>query len=245
MTTPSLTAVSNALSQMRTKLDELIKNGKDIGSYKDGPLLRNSIQNDAKSLAEISKKVKDDIFKLKQSGLPQVDQYENQFISLKEEMQKHLPPIVEKLRSALNEDTPSPQEDSLHSPLVDQQQIDSESEQIDVLEGQVRDILQTMREVHQIFTQTLEELNKQRNIILSIESNTEEAKKEMKNGNFELEKAKEHQKGSTGCLCWLLLFFIIIVGGIALYIWIEHSNKPTNQSISIPKSIKLPLKKIK
>ena len=210
---------------MRTKLDDLIKTGKDIGTFKDGPLMRESIQRDAKTLSEVSKRVKDELYELKKDENYEVNEYEKEFNSLREQMQAQLPPIIAKLKQSAEEDNKvAPVQGS--NQVLDQELIDRESEQIEVLEIEVRNILATMREVNQIFTQTLEELQKQQHMIATIDGHTEEAVNDMRHGNESLDKAKQHQKSSTKTLCWLLLFFMIIVAGIGLYIWSTSGSKP-------------------
>jgi len=215
MSAPSISSVSNLLLQMRTKLDDLIKTGKDIGTFKDGPLMRESIQRDAKTLSEVSKRVKDQLYELKKDENYEVNEYEKEFNSLREQMQSQLPRIMAKLKQ-------SAEEDNGLVNVLDQKLIDQESEQIEVLEIELRNILATMRE---IYTQTFEELRKEQCMIDIIDGHTEKEMNYMHQGNH-LDKAKQKPKSSTKTLCWLLLIFVIIVAVIGLYIWSTSGSKP-------------------
>ncbi|OHS98197.1 hypothetical protein TRFO_09076 [Tritrichomonas foetus] len=110
-------------------------------------------------------------------------------------------------------------------PLLDQQMIDGETDMISLIENDVTNILSQMRELNSIFNQTFEELQKQRHKIVSIDSITNNSKKEMKKGNQELEKAGNHQKSSRKTLIVIFSIIFAIVLAIIAFLAIHFSKK--------------------
>jgi t-SNARE complex subunit (syntaxin) len=96
--------------------------------------------------------------------------------------------------------------------------LDSDSDLLDVLEQQVNEILAAMPEVHQLFGKTLQELQKQRHILVQIEGETSKAVEEMEVGNEDLRKAQGRQRSSTKCICCIVVIAIIVITAVVLII---------------------------
>ena len=232
MAIPSLDA---SLDKMRQTLDSLLEDGEKIGSMSDGAVLRDRIQSNAKELVQLSASVKKQIMTLKEDDDPSISQYENDFMELSKQMKEKLPSILNRLKQNKTETSSTSQVTPVVSqPLLEQQTVDNETQQIEDLEVSVREILSTMTELNRIFNQTLEELQKQRNTLLTLDNTISNAHDDVKGGNEQLEKATEHQKGSTRCLCWLLLVVGIIVAGIAIFLFIHFSGKSKNTPTPTP-----------
>jgi methyl-accepting chemotaxis protein len=229
---PSLAEVSSNLEQISSLLNHVVNLSTKIGGFGDGPHLREQIQADVRQLTTLSQTVKNAMTELRQTGGPTFDSYQSRFEDLRARMQSELRPVIEKLRSST---TPSASGGGgggsvASEPLLSQQLVDSETDLIDVLEQQVNQILTTMREVNQLFTHVMTELQKQRHMITAIDAETTEAVSEMSTGNRELEKAGEHQKSSTKCICWIVIIVLLVVTAVGLIIaWqlVWKGGKPT------------------
>jgi t-SNARE complex subunit (syntaxin) len=106
-------------------------------------------------------------------------------------------------------------------PLLDQDQLDGVSETLNVLEQQVNQIIQQMRQIHDIFHQTLTEIQAQRHFVTTIDGETSKAVDAMERGNEQLDQAAEKQKTSTRCLCVIVTIVILVVIGVVLVILYE------------------------
>lgn len=230
----SVTQVGRYVVQIREKLQELKQQGSSIGTFKDTPTFRDSINQNVKDILQLSGASKRLIATLRQQEAPGLDDYEKEYEELNAELKRELPPIVQKLKQN-TEDAGgmggNPQA-AMSQNLLDQEVVDGQAEQLEELESQVREILSTMKEVNEIFTKTLEELQKQRNMIVGLDNTVQESQDRMVSGNEALEKGKSHQKASTKCLLWILLFFGIIVAGIIIFIIVKYTGKKPSPSPS-------------
>ena len=219
----SLSNLSSSLNEMKSKFNTICTKKRDIGTFQDGPVLRQEINQNVHELVDITNRVKKLIATLKENG-ENIDSYEHDFEELGKQMNDELPKIVQVLKQK-EEASPQYGTSAIQQPLMAQEEVDGTTEQIENLEVQVREILSTMRQLNEIFTQTLEELQKQRNVILSIDNQVSNAHDNMATGNEKLQEASEHQKGSSKCLCWLAIIFAVICVGIGIFCWIFIPNK--------------------
>lgn len=235
--------LSRDITHLRNKLNDLSKASEDIGTIKDGALLRSTIQSDIKEIVALSQSIKSQLLTLSETNNDEAQSYEPEFLNIQNEMQNLLPKIVQKLKASASDSQEQITVPSTSVALLDQAQVDEETEQLEILEAQVGEILSTMRELNNLFHATLDKLNEQRNIILSIDDSISNAKDDMNNGNEQLDKGKNHQKGSTKCLCWLFLFFFIVVAGVCLFLFFKFgpgigkstpSPTPTPQPVPTP-----------
>jgi hypothetical protein len=229
----SPTQVSSDIERMTGLMDHIMSLSKQIGGFNDGPQLREQIQVDVKNIMNASKVVKDSLSQLQ--GSPGTGECEARFEQLRARMQQDLPNVISKLRQ--NTEAP-PSSGGLQGsranytePILDQMQLDGETEQLETLAQQVNQILRVMREVHEIFGQTLEELQKQRHLLGHIEGATSEAVSNMESGNEQLEQAHESQKKSTKCICAVAIIVVVVAVGVAMLIlyqvvWKDSGSRP-------------------
>jgi hypothetical protein len=205
---------------MASLLSHVTNLSKRLNSFDDGPHLREQIQFDVKALSTSSQNVKRSLLQLKDQNEPGVDALLERFESLRGRMQEELPPIIQKLRGTQNSSTPigGSGGPNYTEPILSQTQLDGDSDLLDVLEQQVNEILAAMREVHLLFGKTLQELQKQRHILVQIEGETSKAVEEMEVGNEELRKAQGRQRSSTKCICWIVVIAILVVAAVVLII---------------------------
>ena len=224
----SIIEVSNDMTRMENTIDHVKNLSESIGGWQDTAQLREDIQNDVRTIADLSKTIKNNIEYLRAQNAPGLDEQEQRFDSIREKMQVKLREVMEKLRS---NDLPSHDQDSYpdsnSQPLLDQGLLDQQSDQLDELESEINEILQTMKEVKALFCKTLEEIQKQQHILTKVDKTITQAKQETVNGNQQLEKAQQHQKGSTKVLCFILIIFLIIAVGVSIFlaIWIPKHRK--------------------
>jgi hypothetical protein len=212
--------IASDIEQMTSLMTHIINLSKQIGGFNDGPQLREEIQSDVRTLTNTIRSTKDALTALKSQNAPGVDEHQARLDALRARMQAELPGVVNKLRQ--NTDTPSsqsPARAAYTQPLMSQQLLDSETDQLELLEQQVNEILRVMREVNQLFTTTMEELQKQRHILATIEGATSDAVEKMETGNEELKQAHSSQKKSTKCICAIAVIVIVVAIGVALIIF--------------------------
>ena len=191
----------------------------DIGGFKDGIQLRQQIQSNVKQLMETSKSVKQNIQILRENDDPEIDAVQSTFDTLSNRMREQLPRVINSLKAETPGGDPSrDQAISSQSLLMDQQMINSDSDQLAMLENEVNTILTIMREVNALFEKTMAELQSQRHIIIGVDKMTTKAAEDMTMGTLELEKATEHQKKSRKCLCWILLLVLVVVAVVIIII---------------------------
>ena len=222
-------SLDSSLNRMEQTLNSLIEDGKSIGGFSDGPILRENIQSKSKQLVQLSNAVKQQIITLKEQNDPNVGKYEEDFDRLAQKMKQELPQILDSLKRSQSTEQPTVTQPISTTPLLDQQVVEEQRDLIEDLEVAVREILATMTQLHSIFTQTLEELQKQRNVILSVDNAVSNAHDDMNKGNENLQTAQKHQKGSTKCLLWLLLIFAVIAAGIGvgIYFGVKGNDDPS------------------
>ena len=218
-------ALDSSLNRMEQILNTLVEDGSAVGGFNDGPLLRERIQSNSKQLVQLSSTVKREILSLKEQNDPNVNQYEEKFARLAQRMKQELPQVLDSLKKNQITETHSSSQAISTTPLLQQDVVDGTTEQIEELEVAVREILSTMTQLHSIFTQTLDELQKQRNVILSVDTAVSNAHDDMHKGNDQLDTATKHQKGSTKCLIWIFIIVALVVLGIALGIYFGTSKK--------------------
>jgi hypothetical protein len=223
----SIAETSSELERMASLLTHAVKLASQLNSFNDGPHLREQISSDVRSLSTASQNVKQSLTQLKNDGTPGVDPLIARFEALRTRMQDQLPPIAQKVRGSPL-DSSGGAGGGYTEPLLTQAQVDGDTDLLDNLELQIRGILAMMREVSQLFGQTLQELQKQRHLLQAIEGETARAVEEMEEGNEALQTAQEHQKSSTKCICWIVIIVTLVVVAVALIIvWrVVWSKKP-------------------
>jgi predicted nucleic acid-binding Zn ribbon protein len=229
----TIAQVANDIAKMTSTLNHILSLSKQIGGFNDGPHLREQLQVDVKSILDSSRTVKRDLLQLKDNDESEADEYLAKFEALRGRIQQELPPVVNKLKSS-SADTAfgSASSPNYTEGLLDQTQLDGATDLIDILEQQVNAILMTMREVREIFGSTLEELQKQKHMVQSIETTTAEAAEDMHKGNEILEEAQDRQKGATKCILWILIILVLVAVAIVLIIlsqtiWKKKKNPDT------------------
>ncbi|KAH0793486.1 syntaxin-12-like isoform X3 [Histomonas meleagridis] len=217
--------LANDIQTMQHQLDEICQNSLSIGDWSDTPELRESLQNDVKSLMELSQQVKSTIISLREKGDPEVDSYQQQFDQLRADMQDKLPGVLQALRRCYDSIHPQQQQPVLNQPLLDQEQLDGETEYLEIMEQEVNQILSTMRDLQQIFQQTLEEIQKQRHLLVSVDSIVTSSKQNMQSGNVQLEEAHKHQKGSSRAMCIIIVIIVVIAIGVVVFCSLYFTRK--------------------
>jgi methyl-accepting chemotaxis protein len=215
---PSLIEVSSDLEQISSLLSHVVHIAERIGGFGDGPHLREQIQTDVRRLSALSQKVKNAMAQLSSNPGPTFESYQSRFEDLRIRMQKELTPVIERLRNSHTPTGESNGRPDTQVPLLSQVMIDQNTDLIDTLEQQVAGILQAMREVNSLFSQTMTELQRQSNRILQIEAETTQAVSEMSRGNDELDKADSHQHKSRRCICCIFILVILVVTAVGLII---------------------------
>ncbi|OHT11881.1 hypothetical protein TRFO_18451 [Tritrichomonas foetus] len=175
---------------------------------------------------DTSKNVKNDIQVLRNNDDPAIDSIQSSFDALSGKMREHLPKVINQLKAS----TPQGGEadrgrDVFHQSLLDQQMVDADSDQLALLESEVNQILTTMKEVNALFEKTMQELQSQRHLIISVDKMTSKAAEDMSMGTLELEKAGDHQKKSRKCLCWIFLIILVIVVCVVIFVAVLLSKK--------------------
>lgn len=216
----SSASVASDLERMTSLLNHIMALSIKIGGFSDGPHLREEIQADIRNLTSLCQSTKTALSALKDAGSPSVDDHLARFNELRGRIQQDLPTVVQKLRgsSDLGPSGQAAASAGREAPVLDQRLLDGETDLIDILEQQVNEILITMREVNQLFGETFEQLQAHRHILTAIETHTSEALSEMERGNETLEEAKEKQKASTKCLCWIFVILALVVAAVVLII---------------------------
>lgn len=218
--------VRNGISDMRGMLTRVMDLSQSIGGFGDGPALRDQIQSTVRSLMDKSREVKGQIAQMRDSDDPEEGSVQAEFQELSQQMQQQLPGLIQRLKeSSKGSESNAPREVYNQPLLVDEQLLDSQSEELAYLEQAVQGILAQMREVNQLFTQTHEEIQRQRHMLNSIDTYTQNALSEMSTGNEQLSQAQKHQKGSTRCLCWIFIILGVVAGGIILFLIIYLGKK--------------------
>jgi len=223
----TIAEVSNDLTRMENTIDHVKELSQSVGGFGDTPQLREDIQSDVKTISDLSKTIKSNIEYLRQQNVPGLEEQERRFDKIREQMQVKLREVIEKLR---NNDLPSHDQYSYEStsqPLLDQGLLDQQSDQLDELESEINEILQTMKEVKALFCQTLEEIQKQQHILFKVDKTIQRAHDDAVDGNQQLDTAQQHQKGSTKVLCCLLIFFLVVAVGVSLFLalWFTKHKK--------------------
>jgi hypothetical protein len=205
-------AITSDLEEMASLLTHVVSLSGRVGSFSDGPHLREQIQADVKRLGILSQQLKGAMARM--SGNPELGAYQARFEELRERVRRDLEPVVQKLRGSA---TPGGGAgDAAAGPVLDQGLIDADTDQIDVLEQQVGAIVTAMREVSGLFTQVMEELQAQRHKITVIEGETSAAVSQMESGNEALKTASKHQKSSRKCLCCIFVIVLLVVAAVAV-----------------------------
>jgi K+/H+ antiporter YhaU regulatory subunit KhtT len=239
---PSLSEVSRDIEEIASLLSHVVTLSDRIGSFSDGPHLREQIQNDVRRLTTLTQKVKTAMTELRENQGLLFESYQSRFEDLRSRMERDLKPVIEKLRknqigSHTNDSGNQPE---THIPLLSQTKLDQDSDLIDVLEQQVSAILQTMRRVNELFGETMMELQQQRHKLLAVEGETTRAMTEMTIGNEQIEKAATHQKSTTKCICWIVIIVIVVLTGVGLIIawkvfW-SKDDTPTPSPSTLPEN---------
>ena len=203
---------------MSRLMDDIMNLSKQVGGFGDGPHLREQIQDDVKAIMATSQKVRDGFASMGKDS-PGMSKAKANFEAMKARMQNELPQVIGKLRQSQEVSLPPPSAAPIYTePLLSQEQLDSETEFLRTMETAAAQILSMMRETERLFTQTLEEIQKQRHKLIGIEKYTANSLSDMEQGNEQLDKAAGHQKSTSKCLCWIAIICAVILTGIILII---------------------------
>jgi hypothetical protein len=235
----SVSLASTEIERMASLLSHVVSLSKQLGTPSDGPDLRDQVQSDVRRLSTCSQTVKQRLTQLKQQNESGVDAVLEQFESLRAQMQADLPPVIAKLRNSRSPGLRTPNADSYTDLLLGQAELDRTSDELDRLEQQVHEILTSMRQVSQLFGQTLDELKRQRRLLVSIERETARAADDLGTGAEELSTAQERQGLGTKCICWIIIIVGLVVVAVALIIvwqvkWSKDSSPTASPQTSPP-----------
>lgn len=237
--------IQNNLQQMEDLRARIVNLSKDIGTFHDGIHLREQIQDSVQELKKLSRSVREEIEEMKKNEgeSSELSQIHAKFEALSSKIKEALTDVIASLRSTsaspqagqLIESTPNQSDYStsknkrplelITTPLLDQSMLDQETDEIYLLENSVNEILSSMRETNAIFTKTMQELQSQRNMIISTDTYTTKAAQNMKSGNEQLDKASSHQSGSRKALCVIFIIILVVAVGIGLYFLIQYLRK--------------------
>lgn len=210
--------ISHDIGAMERLLSAIVESADKLGGFDDGPDVRESLQRDVRTLMDLSQTVKRALFAQRERGDTAADSHEARFNALRERMQAQLPQVLRRLQeSSQGCDAPPPRGDIVSQPLLDQEQLDGETEYLQVLEQEINSILTAMQELNRIFKQTLDELQKQRHILVGVDSMVSSSTGNMQDGNKDLDKAADHQRGTTKCLFIIILIVAIAAVGIVVF----------------------------
>ena len=169
-------------------------------------------------MSKLSKSAKEEISRMKEQRDPNYDIYQDKYNELASRMKIELPKVINKIKQDKEEAQYVP---SINTDLLSEKVMEKINEEIEDLETSVSEILATMQELNKMFTQTLKKLQEQKTTILQIGQTIPKAQDDMKDGNVQLDKAQDHQKGSTRNLCWILIVIFIVAIGVEVMIKIK------------------------
>ena len=215
-----MSGIETDFQQIEAKLRDLSQGKDQIGTFSDGPHVRERINQDVRDIMKLSKSIKDSIATLQEQNESEASKYAAKFESLRMKMEPEINAVIQKLKNAQQQDMQAGNDGSVGAPLLSQSMIDDTSDQISILESEVASILKTMKEVKQLFDQAYEEINRQSHIIAHVDTLVEESHTNMVGGNAQLSTAKEHQKGQTKTLCWILLIVLVVIAAIVLIVFL-------------------------
>ena len=212
-----LTKLDAEINEMAESLNHIRELSDQIGGFNDGPHLHEQIQNEVRSIMQASKKAKDSLLAIP-TGTPGLDASMSRFEQIRSRMQTEIPGVIGKLRQYQNTPSQPAPVPNYTEPLLNQSELDDQSEELQALEAAAAQILSQMREVQQLFAQTLDEIQKQRHKLVSIETVTAKSAQDMASGNEQLDKAQQHMKGKTKCLIWIIVAVGVIIVGLVLFL---------------------------
>jgi hypothetical protein len=211
--TLSFSLASTELEKMAGLLDHVVGLSRQLGSAGDGPALRDQIQYDVRGLATSGQNAKRSLAQLHEQSDAGAGALLERFEALRARMQRELPPIVDRLRGAGPRAPPA-----YTDPLLAQRQLDADGDRLDALEGEVHAVLASMREAAQLFGQTLQEIKRQRRLLVAIDGETARAAEDAAAGAAEVRAADARQRSRTKCICWILLIVALVAAVVALVI---------------------------
>jgi chromosome segregation ATPase len=220
----SVSKIREDLGSLQSMFTEITTLSSRIGTSADTAALRSDLQGLVSRLSSLAQTTKGNIETLIRSENPDVGSLQQSFSEISAQMKERLPGVIQALRGPTSSSS-SRSSDIPRQQLMDQQLLDRQSEDLDVLEQQVQEILRTMREVNALFTQTLQKIQEQRHLLVGMDQSTSESIASMTAGNESLEKAAGNQKRTTKCMCWIFLIVGVILGGIILFLVLYLGKK--------------------
>jgi hypothetical protein len=216
----SVADVSGDIDRMTNLLSHIISLSDKVGGFGDSPQLRQQIRGDVQELAATGQQVKNTLVTLKGQGIYGIDGYIERYDALRARIQRELPVVIQRLRAALPTPSGRPAaEPDMRQPLMmDQGLLDGETDEIDVLEQNVSEVVVGMREVNDLFTSAHREIQSQRHLVVKVDSATSESVSEMAVGNERLESAARRQKASSKCRCCIATILLVVVLAVVLII---------------------------
>jgi hypothetical protein len=206
-------SVDSDLLQMHQIVSLIESRTHQIGTAADTPFFRDSIRSKIEVLNSLSRSLKSSLLILQDSHDQNVSTYERRFNALNSRMTTVLHRFVPQIHD--QQSRPPVRYTEPSDLLLGRDSLNEETDRIDMLENEVRQVLTTMREVNQLFRSTMEEIRRQRNLLTKIDVQLEGGKEKMLDGAKESKVANEHMRKSSKCICNYCLVVVAIVAIVA------------------------------
>jgi flagellar basal body-associated protein FliL len=200
--------VGSGIDKMVKLLSHVLSLSDKIGGSGDSRQLREQIFGDVQALHTAGQQVKSIFLALSNQRASVLTSSIERYDALRARIQHELPKVIQRLRATLSASTA---ESALRVPLMmDQGLLDGQTEQIDVLEQTVNQIIAGMREVNQLFINPTRKIQSEREIITQIGSATGDSVSEMQLRDESLVCVIRREK-SRKCICWTAIILVIVV----------------------------------
>jgi hypothetical protein len=216
----SIGTLDRNVTEMSSLFRRLQENSAKIGKHDDSPRLRDELQAEVRSLMELTQQTRSLLSAVSNREDPAFLSVQNRFNDVHTDMKQSLPRIVSALRDHPVQTSHQPRfaDGGYTTGLLDQQQLDAQSDELDFLEQSVNKILVTMRELNYLFTSTLTELQRQRSHLTEIDTFVADSRGSMETGLAQLSTAEERQKDGMSCTCKIFVLVFVIAAVIAAVI---------------------------
>jgi hypothetical protein len=213
--------IERLFAEMEKGLAQVLTLSSKIGSSEDRQELREELQNEVRCIQQASNSAKIAYTRLGEGELDpaEKDRLSEWFTTLREKMQQQLPSVIEVLKNVTLEiSLESPGHFSYTEPLLNQEELDQDRETLEALDFEITDILANMKQLNQLFQSTLEEIQRQRNLVTAVDEHVAQALDDMFDGNEQLDKAQRYHKRGNRCLCWVFLIVAVVVVCLVLIV---------------------------
>jgi hypothetical protein len=172
--------------------------------------IREDLHSHIRAVAILTQNVKASVTELRTRDEPGLQTHQPQCEALLYWVQRDLLPVLEKLRGR------QPAIGTITDPLLEQALVDEEGERLAVIESEVKEIVKVMREVDQLLTAPIDDLNKPQYVACPVATATGEAASDLSDGTIHLEGAATTGRRAMSCVCWLVLILLLAVAGVTL-----------------------------